>query len=864
MKNTQDIVSEFLKEFNLINNIDFIKNPNNKFSLKFSLLVESVLINVLENISNGNTNILVIALGSFGRRELSPKSDIEILFANISDEQYLNIKNSLNNLALKINLNFKLYKFEKDYDYLNENFTFFCKLFQSRLIFGNSNDFKNFYEQISANLKDNIVHIYDKFIQKYNSRIEFYGKFPNTIEPNIKYSAGGLRDLHEAEWIYSILNNKELMYQNEIMQTSLFINELIQNNGLPRDFLESVYKSYNLLLTVRNLLHYINNKKIDRLEFKDQDKIYSALLNSKDEEFNFGSVHDFMKMYFVAANQINLFYNLFLVYFKDRISPSLPEALKIIIDDDFYQIGDTIFSNTEDRFSLSDVLRLFFYRAKYGLYIDDKLKFKIVNDLKQINFSETLISESSTFFRELFELDNISNTLILMYELGIFDYIIPEFIELSGYYENTINHLYTFDIHSIYAINVLENLYHTDNELKNLLYTLTSAERAQLHLALILHDIAKPIIKAGNEMLAAEMAHTILSRLGYEDKEITIIAKLIRNKRKMSNLAFSDKFYDINELNELAELVSNQKFLTQLYLLTYANLSAQSKLIYTPWKAERLNSLFYKVIDIINSNNNLELQLSPAFNEISSEIQKYIPEISDSNIHNFLTSIRDNRYFSSFDSKEIARQIKYFSEENTQLAIEITEKSDFFEIIIIGKYNKFVFPSVCGLLFLQNLNILESILIKTRKDNLIAKVIVEYPKNNKKFNISNLKNTLEADLLNVVNGIVDIENLILEHQSYLKKLEKKLFKKKTILDIYLNQNQQYNTLEIKAVDKKGFLYKISSAIVNCGLDIYYSKTKTADNKVECRLFILTEDGKKISSVNFPYIQESIIKAYNEL
>ncbi len=864
MKNTQDIVNEFLKDFSLINNIDFIKNSTNKYSLKFSLLVESLLIKILENVFSGNSNVLVIALGSFGRRELSPKSDIEILFANILDEQFEDIKNSLKNLELKVNLNFKIYKYEENVDYLNTNFTFFCKLFQSRLIFGNSNDFKYFYEQISLRIKDNIVHIFDKFIQKYNTRIEQYGKFPNTIEPNIKYSAGGLRDLHEAEWIYSILNNKNLVLQNEVMQTTSFIKELIQNNSLPDDFLEIVYKSYNQLLTIRNLLHYINNKKIDRLEFKDQDKIYFALISSNNDEFKLGSVHDFMKLYFNAANQINLFYNLFLVYFKDKITPKLPDSLKIIIDDDFYQIGDTIFSCREERFSLSDVLRLFFYRAKYSLYIDDKLKFKVVNDLKKVNLNENHLSESSAFFRELLELDNISNTLILMYELGIFNYIIPEYSEFYGYYEKTINHLYSFDIHSLYAINIIENLYYSDNVMKNLLYTLNIAERAQLYLALILHDIAKPIVKVGNEMLAAEMAYTILSRLGYEDRDISVITKLIRNKRRMSNLAFSDKFYDYNELNELAELVINQKFLTQLYLLTYANLSAQSKLVFTPWKAERLNSLFYKIIDIVNSNNKLELQLNPAFNEISSEIQKFIPEISDSSIHNFLTSIRDNRYFSSFDSKEIARQIKYFSEENTQLAIYITEKSDFFEIIIIGKYNKFVFPSVCGLLFLQNLNILESFLIKTKKDNLIAKVIVEYPKNNKKFNISNFKNTLEADLLNVVNGIVDIENLILEHQSYLKKLEKKLFKKKTILDIYLNQNQQYNTLEIKAIDKKGFLYKISSAIVNCGLNIYYSKTKVNDNKVECILYILTEDGKKISSVNFPYIQESIIKAYNEL
>lgn len=865
MLSLNEIINEYLKNLNKIYNIDFIKNPNNKFSLKFSLLVENFLMQYFELKLKNATNILVVALGSFGRRELSPKSDIEILFININNEFYKEIVDELKQLSYKVGLNFKFYRYFENVDYLNTQFTVYCKFTQARLIYGNRHTYQQWYDSKNALISGNLVTLYDKFILKYNSRVEKYGKYAAKIEPHIKYSAGGLRDLHEAEWIYSILKNQDFVLQTEVMQTNTFIDTLLKSGEIPPEFSESVLASYNFLLTIRNLLHFINNKKIDRLEFKDQEAIYKILIHNSNDEYEFTSALDFMKQYFKAANQINLFYNLFLVYFKEKISRKLPDELIIVLDDDFYQKGDTIFTRNFNQFSLSDILRLFFYRAKYNLYLHDSLKFKIVNDLKKINASNHLISESSAFFRELMELDNISSTLFLMHELGIFNYLIPEFAELSGYFENTINHIYTFEVHSLFAISNLEEILHGESKQKYLLFSLTPSERAQLYLAILLHDIAKPIVKAGNEMLAAEIAYTILSRLGYDDKEINPITKLIRNKRLLDKFAFNDNINDINKLNELAEIINNQKFLAQLYLLTYANFSAQSNLIFTPWKKERLELLYNKLLDIIITNKKIEQQIHPEIANLSEEIKQYIPEVSDQNIQIFLSSIRDERYFSSFDSKEMARQIKFFvEEENTQFAINIFPHEKDFDIVIIGKYNKYIFPSICGLLFLQNLNINESIYIKTKKDNLIAKVNVEMPVNDKKFNLEKLKNVLLADLFNVINGIVDIENLISQHQSYLKKIEKKIFKRKSFMDIYLNENLQYNVLEIKAIDKKGFLFKISNAIVNCGLNIYYAKTAVVGNRVECLLFVLTDEGKKISSYNYSFIQESIIQAYNDI
>ncbi len=863
MDTLNNIFQSFITEYNKIFTIDFIKNPNNKFSLKFSLLVQNLILQAFSN--HLNSQNILLAIGSFGRRELSPKSDIEIVFIDISDEQAIIIKDISKEIYNNLGLNIKFFQYQ-DEDYLNKDFTFFCKLSQARLIYGDINKYNIWYQNINKNITDNLPRIYDKFIAKYNTRIQQYGKFPKTIEPNLKYSAGGLRDLHEAEWIYSILTQKDFVSQNEVMQTNFFLENIVNEKEITIDIAEQINRSYNFILTLRNLLHLIQNKKIDRLEFKDQTIISDLLHDTFGIEDS--DIHkQMMNIYFASANTINIFYKNFLKSFKRRISFYIPDELRIILDDDFYQKGGVIYSNKENDFTIAEIIRLFYYRAKNNLFWDDKLKYKVIENVKKYINYDFITPESSAFFREIMELNaNVADTLFLMNDIGLLAIIIPEFAEISGYFENTINHKYTFDVHSIYSIKILEELFNTNNKLSLLFYSLKPKERAQIYYALLLHDIAKPIIKAGNEILASEIAYTALSRLGYEDKDILNITKIIKNKRLLDKIAFHENFISSDIINHLVKNINSIPLLTQLYLFTYANLASQSEKIFTPWKKEMLEKLYNLALENLQNSNKIEDEIQPDLLELSEKLKPLIPNISDRDIHTFLFNIRDNRYFSSFNYNEIARQIKFFNENEDQLfAIEIEPNNEYFDIIIIGKYNKYLFPSIAGVLTHFQYDIRESLLVKTKENNLIAKISVNYQKNKKnEININDLKEEFFVELQNVMNGIIDLNYQLFNEQSALKKLEKKIFKKKSFLDIYITENIKYTVIEINAVDKRGFLYKISDAIVNSGLNIYYAKTQTIGHNVECTIFVLTEEGKKVSSINFNLIQNNIIRVYNEL
>jgi UTP:GlnB (protein PII) uridylyltransferase len=106
MDTLNNIFQSFITEYNKIYTIDFIKNPNNKFSLKFSLLVQNLILQAFSN--HLNSQNILLAIGSFGRRELSPKSDIEIVFIDISDEQAIIIKDISKEIYNNLGLNIKM------------------------------------------------------------------------------------------------------------------------------------------------------------------------------------------------------------------------------------------------------------------------------------------------------------------------------------------------------------------------------------------------------------------------------------------------------------------------------------------------------------------------------------------------------------------------------------------------------------------------------------------------------------------------------------------------------------------------------------------------------------------------------------
>ena len=155
---------------------------------------------------------------------------------------------------------------------------------------------------------------------------------------------------------------------------------------------------------------------------------------------------------------------------------------------------------------------------------------------------------SSVFFREILKLPkNVGQTLSVMNELGVLSSFLPEFEDLIGFLQHGVYHCYTADEHTLITIKNVEMLEKDTSPLGKIYNNLKNREI--LHLALLFHDIAKPINISGHEIIGAEMASSIMNRLGYSDEEIEHVTFLVHSHLVMEQVAFRRNLNDPETLN---------------------------------------------------------------------------------------------------------------------------------------------------------------------------------------------------------------------------------------------------------------------------------------------------------------------------
>jgi [protein-PII] uridylyltransferase len=251
---------------------------------------------------------------------------------------------------------------------------------------------------------------------------------------------------------------------------------------------------------------------------------------------------------------------------------SLPASLSINLDDDFELKGRVISMRNNSPLTMSDILRAFYYRGLHSARFDETLRSYIVDKFETIDRHQIQESESSVFFREILKLPkNVGQTLYVMNELGALSAFMPEFKDLTVFAAR-VYHSYTVDEHTLIAIQNVEKLANESSELGRIFNKLKDKEK--LFLGLLLHDIAKPINISGHEIIGAELASSIMYRMGYSDAEINIVSLLVYNHLVMEQTAFRRNLNDPETLNNFTSRFTSIDELEQLYLLTYADSSS--------------------------------------------------------------------------------------------------------------------------------------------------------------------------------------------------------------------------------------------------------------------------------------------------
>jgi len=821
------------------------------FSKEYSFLIEEIL----REIAGPNKyNFVIASAGSFSRRELSPYSDIDLIFIaeyiGENEEEISHLVTGFWDNGLEVSHTVR--DFSDVHKYLLDDLHTFTQFFETRYLLGSEKVYSKWNKTLLNIITDNVkIDLIKRMIDEFSDRYQKHGDSPKVLEPNVKLSAGGLRDLQAVEWMYIFRNRTLINKQEETTQIEAFLKILREQEIISSEEAMRLLNSYKLLLTVRNLLHLNSKQRTDRFEFSDQIRI-AKIFGFDEEHFA-----DFMKIYFRAAITINRFSKTIIKQYYDDILATLPDSLTIVLDDDFELKGNIISQRNKSDLTLSDILRAFYYRGLHSARFDKELRSSIIEKMEGSDDFSWQEGESSVFFREILKLPkNIGATLASMNELGVLGALIPEFKDLNGFLQHGVYHCYTADEHTLVAIQNIEKLANQNTQLGRIFFR--TEEKEMLFLGLLFHDIAKPINISGHEIIGAEMASSIMFKLGYSEEEADLVSFLVKNHLVMEQTAFRRNLNDPETLNNFSSIINSIEDLELLYLLTYADLSAVNPAVWTNWKSELLSELYRKTRAMLEDKISGEELLHSSTYIIPKEISKHSDSISESHVKDHIEAIDDVAYSHNFSAEEIATHVEEINKGDL-LSVLFKELNGFTSITVITKDFPSLLSKICGVLAINDVNI-HGAKIFTRKDGIVIDTFnVTDFRTHKKID-SERFNKIEANLDSAINGILQLGKEVASLKSKWWRIESKIFKKTGQIKIAFENHEKYTIIDVHSPDRLGFLYHVTTKMNELGLNIYFAKIATQGDLIVDAFYVLGRYNKKISPNDFEFIKSELTAA----
>ena len=552
--------------------------------------------------------LCLVALGGYGRGELAPCSDVDLLFLRPYKQtphgeqvvEYMLYK--LWDLGLKVG---QATRSVDDCIRLSRtDITIRTSLLEARFLWGEQVLFnelrQRFQKEVVAGSGPAFV---EAKLAERNQRHRRMGNSRYSLEPNIKEGKGGLRDLHTLFWIGKYL------YKADDAET------LIERGVLTREETQIFDRAADFLWLLRCHLHYVTGRAEERLSFDLQSEI-AARMGYRDGPEARG-VERFMKDYFLNAKRVGDLTRIFCAAIEAAHQKKPRFRLPAIglwrrEVEGFGVDGGRLTVAASDRFATApaDLLRLFEVAQRHELDIHPATLRLVTQNLDRID--EKLRADAAAnrlFLAMLTSPKDPEITLRRLNEAGVFGRFLPDFGRVVALMQYDRYHDYTVDEHTIFAIGILHRI--EAGELKDEVPIASRVvhevlSRRVLYLALLLHDIANG--RGGDHSeLGADIALELGPRLGFSAEETETVAWLVRWHLLMSHVAFSRDIDDPKTIADFVAEVQSLERLRLLLVLTVADIRAVGPKTWNSWKATLLRELYYRAEELISGGLGREL-----------------------------------------------------------------------------------------------------------------------------------------------------------------------------------------------------------------------------------------------------------------
>ncbi|HTA41106.1 MAG TPA: HD domain-containing protein [Bryobacteraceae bacterium] len=747
------------------------------------------------------SELALMAVGGYGRRELFPYSDVDLLILTPDEKTQASIKEPLAmflrdlwDQGLRISQSVHTPQDCNQIDAGNAELA--VSLLDRRHLAGN--------EALSLQVRDPRPDLGRNIVQLTNER---HARFQNTIyhlEPNVKDAPGGLRDLQVLRWLSKLgAGDHELA------------------DGVP------------VLFEIRCFLHYLASRDDNKLSFERQDEI-AALSGAESPE-------SLMRQYYRAVRDIARLANRRLDRFESKRSSlfaQFRDRTGKLSNSDFSVLHGSVFLRSPQALESdpSLAMRLFEFVGRHGLPLAADTDERV--DRSMPAFARWVEAQTAIWnpLREILRLPHSSKALRVMHETHALEAVFPELLDIEALVIRDFYHRYTVDEHTMVAIESVLGLRGKTGDSFGELAAETE-EFDLLTAALLFHDVGKGTPDEGHVDASRRIAERALRRAGISERAWGIVSFLIGAHLEMSSTMNGRDLSDPVTVRDMAARTGTVEKLKLLTLLTYGDISAVNPAAMTPWRRQLLWNLYAATYQELTRELTVRAALPNA--EPNPELRAFLEGLPP-------------RYLRTHDQQEIEGHFRLAGESKERgVAVSITNSAAWV-LCVVADDRPFLFASIAAALSSFGFNILKAEAFSNAHGKIIDTFTFADPSRSLDLNPEEAGN-VKRTVIRAIKGEMTIEQL-LSRRPRVKPDAHALAAARTSFD---NSASPAATLiQMTTQDRPGLLYDVASVISKRGGNIEVVLVDTEAKKA-IDVFYVTRAGKKLSDIDARELSDAV-------
>ena len=808
----------------------------------------------------------VLAQGGYGRGELNPQSDIDLLF--LYPHKVTPYVETVNEKILytlwdtRLQVGFAVRNVTECVRLAATDLKIKTALIDARYICGDRPLSDDFDRALDRDIKPRATaKFFREKLNESEARHHEFGDSVYLLEPQLKEGQGGLRDLHTALWIAKI----------KFKVSGL--RELAVKGVMNASELTEIEHARDFLFRVRNAMHFLTNSHQDQLTFELQEEVAVNLGYAVSGNGNLKPVERFLKDYYLQASTVTRFAQAII----DRsVNPPRPYRLigrmmartirpgVQIVAGELALTSSEIFADDP-----TELMRLFADAQRHGVPFSSGLA-----DLIRVNAHRLGEQERAddgvidAFLSVLRSPYRVYETLHEMHKLGVLSRMIPEWEHLLCLVLHDLYHIYTVDEHSLMGVRELERL--RNGEFAEGAPLLTQVMREVdkvelLFLGIMMHDAGKGL-GGGHSEKGARFALDLASRLKLNEDDTRELEFLVRHHLVMSHLAQRRDIHDDKLISEFAKLVGTTDTLKRIYLLTYADMRATGPKVWNNWKDMLLGETYLRVTDAFARGlepEDRQERVARIRERVLAEARASRDAAAVAELEHFVASMPDIYFLTTPETlmADHAVLVRHGREQGVATSVAHNPAYEFTEFTVATHDRPGLFAILTGVLAARGMNIVGA-RIATSEDGIVLDA----------FRVSHLERRAVAldeerwqktrELLDdVLAGRRDLREVMAKAEKPGLLDRKRVPRGTTEIVVTNSVSDEYTVIDVYTHDRVGLLYRIAQALYEMGLSIHLAKISTNVDQVLDVFYVTEADHQKCTRVD--EIQRTLTAALSE-